>query len=84
MDRPADEAEARGLLRAVVDAQVERLQDRLAEVEEVEGDDAFEMAERASFLAGDAGERLRRLQSARARELFRAVQILTKMRKDST
>ncbi|WP_165072399.1 hypothetical protein [Paludisphaera rhizosphaerae] len=80
---PADEDEARATLRAVVDGETDRLSERLAELEEVEGDDALERAEAASFLPGVEGERLRRYQSARARELFRAVQTLTKMRKDA-
>ena len=81
--RPVDEAEAVARLLAVVDGEVERLKERLAVVEEVEGDDAVELAERASFAADDAGERLRRAQSARTREMLRAIQTLTKLRKDA-
>ena len=81
--RPADEAEAVARLLAVVDGEVERLKERLAVVEEIEGDDAVELAERASFAADDAGERLRRAQSARTREMLRAIQTLTKLRKDA-
>ncbi|WP_165064606.1 hypothetical protein [Paludisphaera rhizosphaerae] len=81
--RPADEDEARARLRAVVEGEVSRLNDILAELEEAEGDDDLERAEAASFLANEAGERLRRYQSARSREMFRAIQILTKMRKDA-
>ena len=80
---PADEEEARATLRAIVAGEVERLNERLAELEEADGEDALERAEAASFLPGDAGEQLRRYQSARSRELFRAIQLLSKLRKDA-
>ncbi|MDR3622445.1 MAG: hypothetical protein P4L85_24050, partial [Paludisphaera borealis] len=48
---------------------------------EIEGDDALELAEQASFCASDASERLRRFQTARTRELLRTIDLLAKLRK---
>ena len=51
------------------------------DLEEIEGDDALELAEQASFCASDAAERLRRFQTARTRELLRTIDLLAKLRK---
>ena len=53
----------------------------IVDLEEIEGDDALELAEQASFCASDAAERLRRFQTARTRELLRTIDLLAKLRK---
>ncbi|APW60703.1 hypothetical protein [Paludisphaera borealis] len=68
-------------LRSIAEREVERLQDLIVDLEEIEGDDALELAEQASFCASDAAERLRRFQTARTRELLRTIDLLTKLRK---
>jgi len=69
------------LLRSIVDRELDRLNERLELLEEVESADALELAER-SLLATDAGaERLRRHQSARTRELLRTLDAIAKLRK---
>jgi hypothetical protein len=66
---------------SIAEREIERLQDLLADLEEIEGDDAVELAEQASFRASDAFERLRRFQTARTRELLRTIDLLAKLRK---
>jgi len=68
-------------LRSIVDRELERLTERLAILEEVEGTDALELAERALFCASDGAERLRRFQTARTRELLRTLDAIAKLRK---
>jgi len=70
-------------LRSIADREIERLEELLVDVEEIEGDDALELAEQASFCASDAAERLRRFQTARTRELLRTIDALAKLRKDA-
>jgi hypothetical protein len=70
-------------LRSIADREIERLEELLVDVEEIEGDEALELAEQASFCASDAAERLRRFQTARTRELLRTIETLTKLRKDA-
>ncbi|MDR3622649.1 MAG: hypothetical protein P4L85_25075 [Paludisphaera borealis] len=70
-------------LRSIADREIERLEELLVDVEEIEGDDALELAEQASFCASDAAERLRRFQTARTRELLRTIDALSKLRKDA-
>ena len=79
---PAESPEAGwSLLRAIVDRELERLNERLEILEEVDGADALELAERALFCASDGAERLRRFQTARARELLRTLDAIAKLRK---
>jgi hypothetical protein len=80
--RPADSKAAVALLRSVVDREISRLGELLEDLDAIDGDDARELAERASFSAGDACERLRRYQTARTRELIKAVETLSKLRKE--
>ncbi|WP_165250282.1 hypothetical protein [Paludisphaera soli] len=81
--RPADAGAAVALLRSIADREAARLEELLADLDAIEGDDARELAERASFSAGDACERLRRFQTARTRELIKAVETLGRLRKES-
>lgn len=81
--RPADMDAAMTMLRQLVDGEVERLENLAAELEEIECEEAAEAAERASFAVDDAGERLRRFQTARARELIKIVETLARLRKEA-
>jgi len=72
------------LLRSIVDRELKRLKQRVAILEEVDGADALELAERALFSTGDGAERLRRLQTARTRELLRTLDAIAKLRKAET
>ena len=65
----------------IAQREIERLQDLIVDLEEIEGDDALELAEQASFCASEAAERLRRFQTARTRELLRTIDLLAKLRK---
>ena len=49
--------------------------------EEIAGDETGELADRVSFDGSVAGERLRRMQTARGRELKQTLELLMKMRK---
>jgi hypothetical protein len=82
--RPESHEAAVAVLRGVADREIERLEELLADLEEIEGDDALERAEIASFSASDGAERLRRFQTARTRELLRTIDLLAKLRKAGT
>jgi hypothetical protein len=79
--RPDNPEAAVAVLRGVADREIERLEELLVDLEEIEGDDALERAEIASFSASDGAERLRRFQTARTRELLRTIDLLSKLRK---
>jgi hypothetical protein len=79
--RPESQEAAVAVLRGVADREIERLEELLADLEEIEADDALERAEIASFSASDGAERLRRFQTARTRELLRTIDLLAKLRK---
>jgi hypothetical protein len=79
--RPESPEAAVAVLRGVADREIARLEERLVDLEEIEGDDALELAEVASFSASDGAERLRRFQTARTRELLRTIELLAKLRK---
>jgi len=79
--RPGDRAEALAVLRAVVDQQIERLAELLAEHEQIALEGAAELADRAAFGSGARFERLHRYQTARGRELLRTIDTLRKMQK---
>ncbi|WP_337176242.1 hypothetical protein [Paludisphaera sp.] len=81
--RPADKESGVAHLLAVVAAEIERLDARIAELEAADGDDAVETAERASFSPGDDAERLRRFQACRSRELMRTLDTLNRLRKEA-
>lgn len=82
--RPESEEAAITILVATAQRAIERLEDLIVDLDEIEGDDALELAEQASFCASVAGERLRRFQSARTRELLRTIELLAKLRKIET
>jgi hypothetical protein len=79
--RPDSPEAAVAVLRGIADREIARLEELLVDLEEIEGDDALELAEIASFSASDGAERLRRFQSARTRELLRTIELLAKLRK---
>jgi hypothetical protein len=79
--RPESQEAAVAVLRGVADREIERLEELLVDLEEIEGDDALERAEIASFSSSDGAERLRRFQTARTRELLRTIELLAKLRK---
>ena len=79
--RPESPEAAVAVLRGVADREIARLEELLVDLEEIEGDDALELAEIASFSASDGAERLRRFQTARTRELLRTIDLLAKLRK---
>jgi hypothetical protein len=79
--RPESPEAAVAVLRGVADREIARLEELLVDLEEIEGDDALELAEMASFCASDGAERLRRFQTARTRELLRTIDLLAKLRK---
>jgi len=79
---PSDETAALTLIRSVIERHVGRLNDLLAEHEEIEADEAAERYDRAALDCSPAFERHRRYQSARHRELLRTLETLRKMRKE--
>jgi hypothetical protein len=79
--RPESPEAAVAVLRGVADREIARLEELLVDLEEIEGADALELAEIASFSASDGAERLRRFQTARTRELLRTIELLAKLRK---
>jgi len=78
--RPRDKTEALAFIRSVIDEHVGRLQELLAEHEEIEDEEAAERCDRAALDCSPAFERHRRYQSARSRELLRTLDTLRKMR----
>jgi hypothetical protein len=80
-DRFANEAEAVSFFYTLIDEQAARLEELLAVHEEIASDEAAELADRASFDGSAGAERLRRMQSARSRELQQTLELLIKLRK---
>ena len=80
-DRPADAAAASKFLYTLIDEQLSRLEELLAAHEEIAGDEAAALADWASFDGSTGGERLRRAQTARSRELRQTLELLMKMQK---
>jgi hypothetical protein len=80
-DRPADPKQALLLIQELVRDQMARVSELLAVHEEIAGDEADELADRASSDGSAAGERLRRMQTARGRELRQTLELLMTMRK---
>jgi hypothetical protein len=83
-DRPADAAAASKFWYTLIDEQLSRLEELLAAHEEIAGDEAAALADRASFDGSAGGERLRRSQTARSRELRQTLDLLIKMRKSDS
>jgi hypothetical protein len=80
-DRPADPKQALLFILELVREQLVRVSELLAVHEEIAGDEAAELADRASCDSSALGERLRRMQTARGRELRQTLELLMKMRK---
>src|SRR5271157_2923949 len=79
---PSNESEAMILICSVIERHVGRLEELLAEHEEIEAEEAAERYDRAALDCSPAFERHRRYQSARHRELMRTLETLRKMRKE--
>ena len=78
-DKPADEAEAMGLIKRMIAGRIERLEELIALHEEIAGEEAIELADAASFDPGPEAERLRRSQAAKSRELRQTLELFLKM-----
>ena len=78
-DKPADEAEAMGLIKRMIAGRIERLEELIAVHEEIAGEEAIELADAASFDPGPEAERLRRSQAAKSRELRQTLELFLKM-----
>ncbi|HMF35194.1 MAG TPA: hypothetical protein VKF17_01080, partial [Isosphaeraceae bacterium] len=70
------ETAALTLIRSVIEQHVGRLEELLAEHEEIEADEAAERYDRAALDCSPTFERHRRYQSARHRELMRTLETL--------
>ena len=79
---PSDETASLTLIRSVIERHVGRLNDLLAEHEEIEAAEAAARNDRAVLDCSTEFERHRRYQSARRRELLRTLETLRKMRKE--
>ena len=79
---PSDKTAALTLIRSVIERRVGRLEELLAEHEEIEADEADERYDRAALDCSPEFERHRRYQSARHRELMRTLETLRKMQKE--
>ena len=79
---PSDETAALTLIGSVIERHVGRLEELLAEHEQIEAEEAAERYDRAALDCSPAFERHRRYQSARHRELLRTLETLRKMRKE--
>ena len=79
---PANKNEALVLICTIIEREVRRLEELLAEHEEIETDEATERYDRAALDCSRAFERHRRSQSAKTRELLRTLEAFRKMRKE--
>jgi hypothetical protein len=79
-DRPADAPHAVLFLTTFVDQQISDLEERIAVHEEIAGDEAADLADRASFEPSASFERLRRYQTSKRRELRQAIDALLNLR----
>src|SRR5271157_3194607 len=79
---PSDKTAALILICSVIERHVGRLEELLAEHEEIEAEEAAERYDRAALDCSPAFERHRRYQSARHRELLRTLETLRRMRKE--
>src|SRR5208337_2772749 len=77
---PSNESEAMSLICSVIERHVGRLEELLAEHEEIDAEEAAERYDRAALDCSPAFERHRRYQSARHRELMRTLETLRKTR----
>ncbi|MGA2702469.1 MAG: hypothetical protein ABSH35_15415 [Isosphaeraceae bacterium] len=79
---PSDKTAALILICSVIEQHVGRLEELLAEHEQIEAAEAAERYDRAALDCSPAFERHRRYQSARHRELLRTLETLRKMQKE--
>ena len=79
---PSDKNAALILICSVIERHVGRLEELLAEHEQIEAAEAAERYDLAALDCSPAFERHRRYQSTRHRELIRTLEILRKMRKE--
>jgi hypothetical protein len=79
---PSDKTAALTLIRSVIERHVGRLEELLAEHEEIEADEADERYDRAALDCSTEFARHRRYQSTRHRELMRTLETFRKMRKE--
>ncbi len=79
---PSDKNAALILICSVIERHVGRLEELLAEHEQIEAAEAAERYDRAALDCSPAFERHLRYQSARHRELMRTLETLRKMRKE--
>src|SRR5208337_3678440 len=79
---PSDKNAALILICSVIERHVGRFEELLAEHEQIEAAEAAERYDRAALDCSPAFELHRRYQSARHRELIRALETLRKMRKE--
>ena len=79
---PSDKNAALILICSVIERHVGRLEELLAEHEQIQAAEAAERYDRAALDCSPAFERHRRYQSARHRELLRTLEALRKMRKE--
>src|SRR5271157_341742 len=77
---PSDKNAALILICSVIERHVGRLEELLAEHEQIEAAEAAERYDRAALDCSPAFERHRRYQSARHRELMRTLETLRRMR----
>ena len=68
-DRPATEEEALAVLTGLIEGHISRLEEMIARYEEVAGEEAFELADAASFDPGSEAEALRKRRASLGREL---------------
>ena len=81
---PSDKNAALILICSVIERHVGRLEELLAEHEQIEAAEAAERYDRAALDCSPAFERHRRYQSARHRELLQTLETLRKMRKEDS
>ena len=80
--RPADRPAALALLRGVINERIERLEEMVAEHEEIAEIEASERADRAAFDPSPAFDRFQRRQAALGRVLLRTVDTLRRLKKE--
>ena len=80
-EKPADAVQGVKFFYDLMDEQVARLEELLELHEEIAGDDAAELADQVSSDDSAEGERRRRQQAARGRELRQTIELLMKVQK---
>jgi hypothetical protein len=78
-EKPATEEVALAVLKGVIEGHIARLEEMIALYEEVSGEEAFELADAASFDAEPDAEALRKRRAALGRELRQTIGLILKM-----